>query len=830
MAKNTSKKPTAGKNKKSEILGIILVIFSLLLFASVVSHNPVDWPGSSHAFDEPSKNLIGWYGAFMSHHMLEWFGYTSYAIVLIMAVSGGVIFLHRKLRTLLAPILFAGVWGVFLPLLVALIADIGADNTRVEPAFRYGGIVGGLLAHNLVTYLGKTGTYLVSLAVLLVALVLTTNLKPSTLVEFIGAVFKPLGSTIIDIVKHAAKRTRPYRRTRQNSMPDGRIVEKHADDSSFLTPLGGDGSEEWMPPDQVSGESESPAGPATSPIEPTISGKRGGPEPPEEAIADHEDENKQLPETLEKILESEPIEYICPGPDLLNEPRTDEYSEPREEMLGQAQRIVESLRHFNIDSEVRQITPGPIVTRYELTLAPGIKVGRVVGLSNDLTMALRAKGGIRIIAPIPGKAAIGIEVPNKVRAPVSFREIVDSEAFMNLDKPLALAIGKGTSGEPVVTDLAKMPHLLIAGATGSGKSVCINTIVASIVMKAAPSDVRMILIDPKVVELSIYNAIPHLLTSVITDPKKAAGALRWAVHEMETRYRKLAVLGVRNIHQYNEKVDELLGQTATGETETNGVSSDEKLTDDEQLPLSNVENGTVDTREQPEHLPLIVIIIDEFADLMVVASNEIEELIARLAQMARAVGMHLVLATQRPSADVITGLIKANFPSRIAFKVMQASNSRIILDEGGADKLLGLGDMLFLQAGKPEPVRMHGALITSEECQRIVDFIESQTEEHPTRINDEEFQKEEEEVQNTLGLRDPNERDQLFFEAARLVVRHNQGSVSLLQRRLKVGYARAARLIDQLELNGIVSPYDGSKAREVLVDYLYIDELEAGDF
>ncbi|MFA6471398.1 MAG: DNA translocase FtsK, partial [Candidatus Latescibacterota bacterium] len=509
-------------------------------------------------------------------------------------------------------------------------------------------------------------------------------------------------------------------------------------------------------------------------------------------------QQESIPRPLNRpISKPEPVEYMFPGPDLLDEPPNDAPSESREEMLERAQRIVESLRYFNIESEVRQITPGPIVTRYELTLAPGVKVGRVVNLSDDLAMALKSRGGIRILAPIPGKAAIGIEVPNRTRSMVCLREIVESEAFVATDQPLLIGIGKNTSGDQIVADLEKMPHLLIAGSTGSGKSVCINTIIASILMKAHPHKVKMIMVDPKVVELNIYNSIPHLLTPVITDPKRAAGALKWAVREMESRYRQLASLGVRDIGQYNRKVTSL--SEAVGENKT---------------------------REIPKLLPYMVIIIDEFADLMVVASNEIEESIARLAQMSRAVGIHLVLATQRPSADVITGLIKANFPSRIAFKVMQAANSRIILDQNGADKLLGMGDMLFLQAGKPEPVRLHGAFISNEESQRLVDFVAGQDVERTEIITEDMFEEESEDNGNSLGMRDPNARDTLFFDAARLVVRHNQGSVSLLQRRLKIGYARAARLIDQLEMAAIVSPYDGSKAREVLVDEEYIDQLE----
>ena len=497
----------------------------------------------------------------------------------------------------------------------------------------------------------------------------------------------------------------------------------------------------------------------------------------------------------------ETVQYELPTSDILDEPRNDQPSETREELLEKAERLVESLRHFNIEAEVTQITPGPIVTRYELALAPGIKVGRVVNLSDDLQLALKAKGGIRILAPIPGKAAIGIEVPNTLRSLVYFRDIVEAESFRESDLPLVLALGKNTAGEPVVADLARMPHLLIAGSTGSGKSVCINTLIASVLMKATPEQVRMLMIDPKVVELALYKNVPHLLAPVVSDPKQASNVLKWAVSEMESRYRLLASKGVRDIRQYNDKLKALAEKAADSGTGT----------------------------DRPEQLPYIMVIIDEFADLMVVASNEVEEYIARLAQMARAVGIHLVLATQRPSSDVITGLIKANFPSRIAFKVMQASNSRIILDYAGADKLLGMGDMLFLQVGKPEPIRLHGAYISNDECTRIADFVSIQKTRNFETIPEDAFVEDEGDMDNSLGLRDPNARDDLFFKAARLVVRNNQGSVSLLQRRLKVGYARAARLVDQLELAGIVGSYDGSKAREVLVDDLFIDELEAGE-
>jgi len=573
------------------------------------------------------------------------------------------------------------------------------------------------------------------------------------------------------------------------------------DESPFIAP-----PEDIREP-EISSPEEEPGPSIQVPTISTPAGEENGEET--DTAATEEDTFDELSEQLETV----PEEYLLPGSDMLDMPAREGAVESRDELLEQSRRIVESLKNFGIDAEVKNITPGPIVTRYEVTLAPGIKVGRVVGLSNDLSMALRAKGNIRIIAPIPGKAAIGIEVPNRSRSIVYIREIAESELFRTADLPLVLALGKNTAGDPVVADLAKMPHLLIAGSTGAGKSVCINTIIVSILMKATPRDVRMIMVDPKVVELNIYNPIPHLLTPVIHDPGRAANALKWAVREMESRYRKLASLGVRDIDQYNRRIDDIHARH---------LKEQESAPEDEQ-------EETFEKSVLPERLPLVVIIIDEYADLMVLAAKEIEESISRIAQMARAVGMHLIIATQRPSADVITGLIKANFPSRIAFKVMQASNSRIILDEGGADKLLGMGDMLFLQVGKPEPVRLHGAYVSSEECARIVSFIEEHSSLSTDRIDEDELEGETADTGNSLGLRDPNSRDVLFYEAARLVVRHNQGSVSLLQRRLKVGYARAARLIDQLEIAGIVSAYDGSKAREVLVDDAYIDTLEAED-
>jgi DNA segregation ATPase FtsK/SpoIIIE, S-DNA-T family len=802
-ARSTKKSKEPTKDRTREIAGIILVCVAVALFLALASYHVDDWPNPSRTQEDTSNNLMGGFGAFIVYHLMMAIGYSSYFLAAFMIALGIIVFLHRPLKALIKPLVLCGLLGLFLPLLVSLVMDIGSTVTIPDADTNFGGALGALLTSVLTASIGRPGAIILSIAVSLVALVLTTDIKPSTIVERLlagGTAFRDrLTEAAAARAEKRKKNTtgKPRTQSKAGRKPEisGVEAEEPIEESPFLTPLEDTELTENLLED--------------TPSEPEIM----TPQRPEEFTAAEERAFAQAEAALaggddeiddtsyeEEDFEDAVGEYVIPGLELLDEVPDIEHPESREEMLENARRLVESLRHFNIEAEVRQITPGPIVTRYELTLAPGIKVGRVTNLSDDLALTLKARGGIRIIAPIPGKAAIGIEVPNSQRTTVYYREIAESEPYRSSEQLLTLALGKSTSGEPVVADLSRMPHMLIAGSTGSGKSVCVNTLLASILMKAPPDLVRMILVDPKVVELSIYNPIPHLLTPVITNPDRASDALKWAVREMDTRYRQLAALGVRDINQYNGRVEEMADEAA----------------DD-------------DTTEIPKSLPFIVIVIDEYADLMAMASNDIEESIARLAQMARAVGIHLVLATQRPSADVITGLIKANFPSRIAFKVMQASNSRIILDQGGADKLLGMGDMLFLQAGKPEPVRLHGAYISNGESTRLVKHVSAQPRRGVERITDEMFRSEEIEDDNGLGLRDPDDRDALFYKAARLVVRTNQGSVSLLQRRLKIGYARAARLIDQLEIAAVVGPYDGSKAREVLVDELYIDELEAGE-
>ena len=443
-------------------------------------------------------------------------------------------------------------------------------------------------------------------------------------------------------------------------------------------------------------------------------------------------------------------------------------------------KTAEALRHtlltfgVEIESGEVNILPGPIITRFEFKPASGIKVSQILNLADDLALAMQAER-IRIVAPIPGKPAVGIEIPNRVKRDIYIKEVIASPAFTDSDARLVLALGKTISGEPFVADLARMPHLLLAGSTGSGKSVCLNCLLTSLIFRLHPDEIRFILIDPKRLELSVYDGLPHLEKPVVTEMKDAEKMLADAVIEMEERYRILARAGVRNIAEYNAREKELL--------------------------------------------PYLVIVVDELADLMMSGLNRVETLITRLAQMARAVGIHLILATQRPSVDVITGLIKANFSTRIAFQTASKVDSRTILDANGAEKLLGRGDMLFSTPGLAEPIRIHGAYISGEETDRLVEFISQQ--EYRTKAI-ETFEKSE--IDTIPGF-DPAS-DPLFKEAVEMVIKHKQGSVSLLQRRLGVGYQRAARLIDQLEQAGIVGPYDGSKAREVLVDETYLESRE----
>lgn len=457
--------------------------------------------------------------------------------------------------------------------------------------------------------------------------------------------------------------------------------------------------------------------------------------------------------------------YKIPQISLLEKGDKNQNNFSEKDILNSAQILEDTLSSFGVDAKITQVSCGPTITRFEIQPSPGTKVSKIVNLSNDIALSLAASD-VRIEAPIPGKAAIGIEVPNKKKLKIALRDVLDSKEFKTSSSKLSVALGKDIGGNPVITDLSEMPHLLIAGATGSGKSVCINTLIASILFKAYPHEVKLMLIDPKVVELAVYNDVPHLLTPVVTDAKKAALALNWMVAEMERRYKLFAEEGVRDITRYNEIHKE-------------------------------------------DFLPKILIIIDELADLMMVAPKEVEDSICRLAQMARAAGMHLVVATQRPSVDIITGLIKANIPSRISFAVSSQVDSRTILDVSGAEKLLGKGDMLFYPVEAVKPIRIQGAFISDSEVEKLVNFVKEQKE--PA------YEKELSDFNNVKLDNEASEKDELFNEALSVIVENGQASISFLQRRLHIGYTRAARIIDQLEEHGFIGGYEGTKPREILI-------------
>ena len=504
-------------------------------------------------------------------------------------------------------------------------------------------------------------------------------------------------------------------------------------------------------------------------------------------VEEQKEEKKRAVLQLEHAMTVEDEHYEYPPVELLSKGAKKTLKGGAKALTDTATRLQKTLYSFGVSAKVENVSVGPAITRYELKPAEGVRVSKIANLADDIALNLAAET-IRIEAPIPGKQAVGIEVPNKEKEAVHLREVLDGEEFKQNESKLTVALGKDVAGNIQLADIAKMPHVLIAGSTGSGKSVCINTIITSIIYKAKPSEVKFVMVDPKVVELSVYNGIPHLLIPVVTDPRKAAGALAWAVQEMENRYNLFAQKGVRDLKGYNKAIEK---------------------------------------EEETGKLPQIVIIIDELADLMMVAKNDVEDAICRLAQKARAAGMHLVIATQRPSVDVITGLIKANVPSRIAFAVSSQVDSRTILDSVGAEKLLGKGDMLFFPSGAPKPSRVQGAFVSDDEVEKIVDFVKSNgTATYSEDILEtiENSNKTDKELAQEQATDD--ETDPFLMEAIQTVVETGQASTSFIQRRFKVGYARAGRIIDQMEERGVISGYQGSKPREVLMTLERLNELK----
>ncbi|WP_195444359.1 FtsK/SpoIIIE family DNA translocase [Peptoniphilus harei] len=639
-------------------------------------------------------------------------------------------------------------------------------STEYMDITRSGGIIGAIFGFFSYKLLGSLGTYIILSLVIIASIYFM--IRPN--IEHIIMVFEDLGEYFEDKKlareeKRSEKKLKLEEKEKKKELKESKkkeikkVEEKELDNSEDLSEslVIKDYSEDSIPENK---DFEDVA--YTDDIEFT-----------NDATIETQDAEEEVIDTIKDDIEHKKEEefiYTYPDTALLDRiPSKGNFS--KDEVLEKGKIIENTMKNFGIDSKVVAINRGPVITSYELKPAPGIKLSRIVGLSDNIAMAL-ASSDLRIEAPIPGKTVVGIEVPNKDKDSVALKELIESQEFKNSKSDIPLTLGKDVEGNILISGMEDMPHLLIAGATGSGKSVCINSIITSVIYKSSPKDVKLMLIDPKVVELSVYNGIPHLLIDVVTNPKKAAFALNWAVDEMEKRYEAFAENHVRDLKGYNKKM------MAEG--------------------------------KEDEKLPKILIIVDELADLMMVASKEIEEYIARLAQKARAAGMHLILATQRPSVDVITGTIKANVPSRIAFAVASSVDSRTILDMGGAEKLLGKGDMLFYPSKYPKPKRIQGAFISDGEVERLVDFVKSNNE-----IKNKVESKIEQAIEDRKVKID-NEKDPLFKEAVELVVNDEQASISYIQRKLKVGYSRAGRIVDQMEEMGIIGPHEGSKPRKLL--------------
>ncbi|RWR14175.1 FtsK/SpoIIIE family DNA translocase [Siminovitchia fortis] len=622
-----------------------------------------------------------------------------------------------------------------------------------------GGMIGAVLFSGFYLLFDATGTKIISFFLILVGIILLTGKSMGDFVEKVG---KKSGVFIKDqwtAFLNDIKEMKEERKAKKEAKKKGDGEEK---ENGGKTPL-------IVEPQQATIHTDEPAEPIIS----SFSEKNSQPKDREEELAEpggNEDEIDLAPKLTFNEMENE--DYELPPSTLLSRPKTADQSSEYKLIHANAAKLEKTFQSFGVKARVTQVHLGPAVTKYEVHPDAGVKVSRIVSLSDDLALALAAKD-IRIEAPIPGKSAIGIEVPNSEIAVVSLREVLEAKEHQKPEAKLQIGLGRDITGEAVVAELNKMPHLLVAGATGSGKSVCINGIITSILMRAKPHEVKMMMIDPKMVELNVYNGIPHLLAPVVTDARKASQALKKVVSEMERRYELFSHTGTRNIEGYNDFVHR------------------ENAGREEKQPL----------------LPYIVVIVDELADLMMVASNDVEDSITRLAQMARAAGIHLIIATQRPSVDVITGVIKANIPSRIAFAVSSQTDSRTILDTGGAEKLLGRGDMLFLPVGASKPVRVQGAFLSDQEVEDIVNFV----------ISQQKAQYQEDMIPEDLPEKSQEVEDELYDEAVQLIVEMQTASVSMLQRRFRIGYTRAARLIDEMEARGVVGPYEGSKPRTVLV-------------
>ena len=753
------KKPFVREHLKKEIAGVFWLATGIFLLLCLISFNNADPSFNNNLHPEQVRNFGGKVGAHLADLLLQLFGLPAYLIPLsCLALARRLL----KFRDVKVRPYKGGALLVLILSLSGLIAlgfkDISLWGRTINEA---GGASGRLLVDMLSGWFNHSGAAIFLIVFFLVSLMLFARFS---VVLFLEGILERFGIELERRREARAARKEHQNREEKTKPQDGPVIAPPEPKSNLLT----------LP-------------------KPAKKKKKDDP----------------LAQETFEFLEPDGT-YHMPPLGLLAHEGEPPKPVDREALTMNARILEKKLKDFGVVGEVVEVKPGPVVTMYEFSPAPGVKVNKIAGLSDDLSMALKALS-IRIVAPIPGRGVVGIEIPNRERETVYLKEIFESEEFQKTGGRLPMALGKDIFGRTVVSDLAKMPHVLVAGSTGSGKSVSINTMILSLLYRASPQDVRIIMVDPKMLELSIYEGIPHLLLPVVTEPKKAALALGWAVREMERRYKLMADKGVRNIDGYNKKIareeKEKEDLRAQGKVVADPVEGDEEdlFPEIETLEGEELDHG---------HLPYIVVIVDELADLMMIVGREIEEFIARLAQMARAAGIHLILATQRPSVDVITGLIKANFPTRISFKVFSRIDSRTILDQMGAEALLGMGDMLFLPPGTGALQRVHGAFVSELEVQRVVDFLKKQGEpEYDKSILTPPPASE------GGGNEDEDGLDERWDDALAIIAETRQASISMLQRRLRLGYNRAARMIEKMEQEGIVGPSDGtSRPREVFIN------------
>ena len=784
--------PSRSSHVKREVIGVLLIAAGLLMLLSLVSFFPGDaksMAASGTAGNQP-KNMIGSVGALVAAASFYTIGGAAYLFPILLGLLGARCFtpipLTVRLRNAGSGVVAMVCLSAFLHLEVTAVPTISSGWVNRGMA---GGMIGQVLADGVRGYFANTGAHIVILTGLMVALLFTVPISLTLLVQRLPEWWAASREQVLSWL--------PEGPAGQESLPKPSRAKasrapRDAEDQEF-------GREVQVVAEAV----DQIVVPMIPPkIQPPIRVEKRSPsiEEPAAAVA---------------MSPSVSDGYVLPDPqELLSDPSGPLARLSDAEITQQSEILTKALKSFTIEGRVTEVRPGPVVTMYEFEPAPGTKVARIVNLADDLALALKAIS-LRIVAPLPGKSVVGIEVPNPHRETVSLKEVVTSDSFSRSRSKLSLALGKDIFGGAVTADLKTMPHLLVAGATGAGKSVSLNTMLLSILFNARPNEVKLLLIDPKMLEFQSYDGIPHLLRPVITDPKSAARGLGWVVQEMERRYKLLAEAGVRSIEAYNRRISEVQGAVSdawqSGKAEQGELtffSEEERLSKGESAEPAG-DNGPADSVKPtpPEPLPYIMVMIDELADLMMVAPKDVEDKIARLAQMARASGIHLILATQRPSVDVLTGLIKANFPARIAFQVSSKTDSRTILDANGAEALLGRGDMLYLASGTGKLMRIHGSYVSDNDVRRVVEFVKKQA--LPSYCR---------ELQS-LKLDEAEEeqaKDDVYEQAKDLVLSTGQASASLIQRRLRVGYPRAARMIEQMEAEGVVGAAGRDGRREVL--------------